>query len=113
MGGATWPSISSAVDETIERLNGLHLAERNRSRDGLRNLEAAVARLDAAVATQPDEMEPLPRERRDERSGRSAVEPDPVPFVALPRRTTHGGFWGPKVREKLTAIALEKEARRW
>lgn len=106
----TWPSISSAVDQTIERLNGLHLAERNRSRDGLRDLEAAVARLDAAGSEQPDEIDPAPRERRHERDVRSAPAPDPVPFVALPRRTTHGGPFGPKVRERLIAEAL---ADRW
>ena len=104
----TWHSISSAADGTIDQLNGLNLAERNRRRDGLRVLEAAVARLDVAALPQPDEAEPLPRERRDERKGRSASAPDPVPFVALPQRTTHGGPWGPKVREKLIAEALGK-----
>jgi hypothetical protein len=107
----TWPSISSAADETIEQLNGLHLAERNRRRDGAALLQAAVARLDVAGLLQPDEIDPVPRERRDERSGRSAVEPDPVPFVALPRRTTHGGPFGPKVRDKLIAEALAGD--RW
>jgi hypothetical protein len=114
MAGVTWPSIFSAVDETNERLNGLLHAERNRRRDGHRDLEAAVARLDATGSFTPsDEVDPLPRERRDERDGRSAVPSDPVPFVALPRRSTHGGPWGPKVREKLTAIALDRESRRW
>lgn len=114
MAGVTWPSISSAVDETIERLNGLHLAERNRRRDGGRNLEAVVARLDAAVPVQlDDEPESRTPRERDERSTRSVVDPDPAPFVPLPRRTTHGGAYGPAVRAKLTAIALDKESRRW
>jgi hypothetical protein len=112
MAEVTSRSIFSAADETIRQLDGLHLAERNRRRESARNLEAAVARLDVA-ASQPDERDPEPGERRDERNGLSAPTRDPVPFVALPGRTSHGGPWGPKMREKLTAIALEKESRRW
>ena len=108
----TWPSIFSAADATIDQLNGLNLAERSRSLDGIRFLEAAVARLDGAWVDQPDEA-PAPRQR-NERDVRSAPAPDPVPFVALPQRVTHGGDWGPKLREKLTAIALGKmEKRGW
>lgn len=29
-----------------------------------------------------------------------------MPFVGLPERTTHGGAFGPKVRDKLIAEAL-------
>lgn len=112
MADVTWPSISSAIDETIERLNGLNLAERDRRTRALRDLEAAVARLDVVGSDRPDEAEPAPRERRHERDVRSAPAPDPVPFVALPQRTTHGGPWGPKMREKLIAEALG-DPNRW
>lgn len=105
----TSPSIFSAADETIARLDGLNLAERNRTQRGLRDLEAAVARLDQASGVdQPGEPEQAPRERRNERDVRSDPTPDPLPFVALPQRTTHGGPWGPAMRERLTAEALGK-----
>jgi len=103
----TWPYPPSRTDETIDQLNGLLNAERTRRRDRLQALEAAVARLDGPPVGD-DEVAPAPRDRRDERSGRSSPRSDPVPFVALPKRTTRGGDYGPKVRAKLTAEALAK-----
>jgi len=107
MADETLRSIFSAADATIEQLSGLNLAERKRSFDGLRFLEAAVASLDGD-GLMSDEVEFTPRERHHERDVRSAPRPDPAPFVALPQRTTHGGPWGPKMVEKLTAEALGK-----
>lgn len=107
MAGVTWPYPRSDSSETIEQLNGLLNAERSRRRDGIRLLEAAVARLDGPPVGDLED-EPVSRERRDERSVRSGSRPDPVPFVALPKRTTRGGDYGPKVRAKLTAEALAK-----
>lgn len=98
---------SSSADETIASLDRLFQAESARRSDGRRALEAIVARLDAVSLAEPDETPLAPREgSRDERGRRSVVGPDPAPFVPLPRRTTHGGPFGPKVREKLTAEAL-------
>ncbi len=107
MAAPMWPGNSSGFDETNELLNGLLHAERQRRSDGLRRLEAAAARLDDVP---PDVVEaPIEsRERRDERSERSDPRPDPAPFVPLPQRTTRGGPFGPKVREKLTREALQK-----
>lgn len=39
-------------------------------------------------------------------SGSTSRGSDPIPYVPLPQRTTHGGPFGPKVREKLIAEAL-------
>lgn len=105
---ATRWSMSSAIDATNESLDRLFQATRARTLDGALKLEAAVARLDEPVGTGLDESTTAPREAlRDERGERSA-RPDPAPFVPLPQRTTHGGPFGPKVRDKLTREALAK-----
>jgi hypothetical protein len=36
--------------------------------------------------------------------------PAPVPFVPMPRRTTHGGPFGPVVRAKLIREALARRS---
>lgn len=110
MAGVTTPSISSALEATLASLDALNQAAQARRRDSLRTLEAAVARLDGSFVP-PDEPSSEAR-RSDEWAGGPARWPrpgtDPRPFVALPERTTHGGPWGPKMVEKLTAQALAK-----
>jgi|GEM_PF-5033783 len=110
MAAPRWPSISSSLDATIASLDALHQADRDRSRETLRSLESVVGQLGipSGFDDEDDRASAGPLERRDERSAGSAPSPDPAPFVALPQRTTHGGPWGPKMREKLTAIALGK-----
>ncbi len=100
----TLRSIFSGADETSAQLERLFSANREQRSHRLSQLERIVAGLDRVTA---DEPEPT-AERRERHEDRRPVAPDPVPFVALPQRTTHGGPWGPKMREKLTAIALEK-----
>ena len=105
MAGGTWPSIFSAGDATVASLDRLHATTQANRRQHRASLDAVVAGLDGNVA---DTDEPvLPRREREGVDRRSAT-PDPLPFVALPQRTTHGGYYGPKVREKLTREALSK-----
>ena len=101
---ATWPSISSALDETSAQLERLFAPSREQRSRNLQRLERIVAGLDGVTA---DESEPTV-ERRERPEDRRPPAPDPQPFVALPTRSTHGGPWGPAMREKLTRIALEK-----
>jgi hypothetical protein len=105
MAGGTWPSIFSVGDETVEMLDRLHATTRARREQHRASLDAVVAGLNGNVA---DTDEPvLPRRERED-VGRRSATPDPLPFVALPQRTTHGGYYGPKVRDKLTREALGK-----
>ena len=101
---AIWPSISSALDETSGQLDRLLAPAREQRSRNLQRLELIVAGLDGVTA---DEPEPT-AERHERPEDRRLQAPDPAPFVALPQRTTHGGPWGPAMREKLTRIALEK-----
>lgn len=101
-------SIFSVADETVAQLDTLHSQSVQRSVTTRRLLDAVVARLD--VVGPPPDIEPdVPRGRRDERAGGSGTgRPDPQPFVALPQRTTHGGTFGPSVRDKLVNEALSR-----
>lgn len=107
-GDATLRSIYFAADETIADLERLHATtEATRTRARI-SLDLVVAGLDGTFAEEP--------EVRSERHGRAAVDrgattSDPTPFVALPVRTTHGGPFGPAVRDRLTREALAK--REW
>jgi hypothetical protein len=103
---ATLRSIYSAADETVADLDRLHLASQAKRGQYRANLDAVVARLDWNPPAGDPEVVPERRGRADEDRGRTPA--DPPPFVALPQRTTHGGPWGPKMREKLTAEALAK-----
>jgi len=108
MGDGTWRSIFSAGDETVAALDQLH-ATTQATRSLLRErLEVIVSGLNGSF---PDEDEPVPSRRRTADEDRRGTPPDPAPFVALPARTTHGGYWGPQMRDKLTREALAK--RRW
>jgi hypothetical protein len=101
---AIWPSISSAADETSARLDRLLASSAIQRSQNLQRLEHLVAGLGHSDV----DSSGAPPERRERSEDRRPSPPDPAPFVALPTRTTHGGPWGPKMREKLTRIALEK-----
>ena len=94
-------------DETIAALDALHAAQRAESARWRSQLEARVAGLSAPIGDgSTDEGEPIAE--RHGRSGTPAREssPEPGPSVTLPRRRTHGGNYGPKVRDKLIREAL-------
>lgn len=112
---ATLRSIYSEADETVADLDRLNQKAQLRRASTLRSLEASVARLDVGASPLDDEeaTAPLRNERGGDRPRPVREDSDPAPFVPLPQRTTHGGRYGPAVVEKLTAIALEKESRRW
>ena len=78
--------------------------ERARQLDRLR---AAVGRLDDWTPAEPEDTVAVPR--RDRPEPRTAPPPPPSRVIELPRRTTHGGPWGPKLREKFIAEALERD----
>lgn len=102
---ATLRSIYFAADETIASFDRLHMTTQAQRSRSLQQLEGVVAGLDGSFGG-PEEA---PSVQRRERNGdRVPTSQDPEPFVALPKRTTHGGPWGPKVAAKLRAAALEK-----
>ncbi len=101
-------SISSSLDDTIAQLDRLHSESQNRRLQNLQRLEQIVAGLGTSVGG--DDPAETPQVERRERSEDRRPSPPDLPFVALPQRTTsHGGPWGPAMREKLTRIALEKQ----
>lgn len=102
---ATLRSIYFAADETIEMFDRLQVPTQARRTRDLQRLESVVQGLDGTYMEGPSEA-PVRRERGGDRP--AGVGPDPEPFVALPKRTTHGGDWGPKVAAKLRAEALRK-----
>jgi len=104
-------SIYSAADETIASLDRLQAERSARAQSMWRSLRDAADRLgdssspyfDPVAGDGPAMGQPGPAaapRRMDEE----------VPYVALPQRTTHGGPFGPKVRQKLIAEALEKRS---
>jgi hypothetical protein len=112
MANETLRSIYSAADETIAQLDQLNRASQERMLATRQSLDTRVARLgDSSLPFADANWEgtlgpggPL---------GTSAPPPRPesAPYVPLPQRTTHGGPFGPKVRAKLLAAALEKDNR--
>jgi hypothetical protein len=104
-------SIYSAADETIEALDRLRAERSARDQSMWRSLRDAADRLgdssspyfDPVAGDGPAVGQPGPS------SSRRSVDEE-VPYVALPQRTTHGGPFGPKVRQKLIAEALEKRS---
>ena len=109
MDAVTFRSISS-VEETSAELDSLFAADRMKRAVALAEFEAYLRRLDEATALDP----PPAHDPQVFRSGVPSSlpgpedEPEDVPWVPLPRRTTHGGDFGPRVREKLIAEAQRK-----
>lgn len=104
MADATWPSISSAVEETLAQLDALHRplqTERLRHREAMAGM---VSRLGESSEPWRDD-EPF-NPTATLKGSAQPERPREVPFVPLPERTTHGGPFGPKVRAKLIAEAL-------
>ncbi|MCU0250229.1 MAG: hypothetical protein MUE61_08480 [Vicinamibacterales bacterium] len=105
MAGETWPSISSALEETIAQLDRLHGQPSERMRTAKRDLDALVATLGHSSV-------PWGGDPADDPMGawRPAMAPraEPRPYVSLPERTTHGGPFGPAVRAKLIEEALAR-----
>lgn len=107
MDDVTWPSISSKADETLAQLDALHAPYRQRRQEATTSLTTAVARLGESSEPWRDEEAFNPASTM-QGGGQQPSPPTPMPFVPLPERTTHGGGFGPKVRAKLIAEALER-----
>jgi hypothetical protein len=102
---ATLRSIYFAADETAADLDRLLSASALQRSQIHQRLELLVAGLGHSDVDAPE----APQGRHERPVDRRPASPDPEPFVALPQRTTHGGPWGPAMRAKLAAIALEKQ----
>jgi len=103
-----WPP--SSFEEAYDQLTALLEKDRQRKAADLAHLEYLVARSwESPPSPEADEAPAGTRRRAPRDSDRvTAIVPEePTPFVVLPRRTTHGGPWGPAMVEKLTRIALE------
>jgi hypothetical protein len=106
MDDVTWPSISSAADETMASLDRLFDRQRSLHESQRSDLASFVGRLGDSTMPWTDDAPPP--------SGPAAPtrRPESPPYVHLPERTTHGGDWGPAVKRKLTAEALAKKGWR-
>lgn len=100
----TLRAIYSGADETIAELDRLHAASAAPRRFFLDQLRAVVAGLDALRPEEPEAQV----ERRQRDDDRRPPAQEQTPFVALPERTTPGGPFGPKVRDRLVREALAK-----
>jgi hypothetical protein len=102
----TQQSTSSVIDEMNALLDNLNAAHQARVDRDLGKLDAIVKGLDVGWAA---DDEPV-----SEPHGRQPDLPRPrgprewLPAVSLPQRNTPGGDYGPLVRDKLIARALEK-----
>ena len=106
------PSISSQLDETIAQLDRLHQPARERRARDFEALQAIVA-----VLGQPFDPS-LEDETPELGRGLGPRYPQPqtapsgggaLPFgFELPTRTTLGGDFGPAVRRRLIADAIDK-----
>ena len=98
--------------ETSERLNALLEEDRAAKQQSFAAFQQQIAQgwspLPPAGDDEPASGRPAPAPRGD-RGSDTAVPPEPP--VRLPERTTHGGPFGPKVREHLIEEALS--GRRW
>jgi hypothetical protein len=104
MADVTWLSASS-VEETIAQLDALHRPLQTERLRFLDAQKATVSRLGESSQPWPEEEAFNPQSGM---KGYASPVPQPTPFVPLPERTTHGGPFGPKVRAKLIAEALER-----
>lgn len=105
MADVTWPSISSALDATLAQLDALHAPRLTRQQQATTELAFSVSRL--GESAEPWREEEALNPTSQARAGGSAPVAQ-APYVPLPERTTHGGPFGPKVRAKLIAEALER-----
>ena len=100
------PAISSALDETIAVLDALNRSAAARKQSDADALRAIVGRLGEPFGIENDVVAGE-RHERQERIGRApSPQPDPEPFVPLPRTTTKP--WGAPMREKLRREALDR-----
>ena len=86
--------------ETMADLDHILKADRDRKAGALALLQSVVDGLDGALL--PPEDEPVIERRGGVSPAASA------PFTPMPRRTTHGGAFGPAVRAKLRSEAVRK-----
>lgn len=100
-------------DAIVAELDQIHAADRARRADLMAQQRAIRAKLDQLTMADEDEEtgieRPADRRDRDELRRRPVEERKPV--VTLPERTTPGGPFGPKVRQRLIRVALGEE--RW
>jgi hypothetical protein len=90
-------------DEPREELERLLGAERQRKAQNLAELAASLS--EAPVVLEDEIAEPRRPRRREPQP--EPLLSDELPFgIQLPKRTTHGGPFGPKVRRKLMAEAM-------
>jgi hypothetical protein len=104
--------IAESIAETIDQLDRLHQARRDREAGTFAELQKIVAGLGEPFGpTLEDEMPEPARGRGQADSRRPAAPSDGAapPFgYELPTRTTHGGEFGSAVRRRLIADALDK-----
>jgi hypothetical protein len=89
-------------DRTIAELDQLLQADAARKERSLGLLRSVVRNLDGGLLP-PDEEPMVAGDGRPQRRG---VMPAARPFVPMPKRTTHGGRFGPAVVAKLRERAL-------
>jgi hypothetical protein len=88
-------------DATMAQLDQLLQADRDRKQGSLALLRSVVRDLDLVA---PEDDDPV---GRDEGLRRGWTAPR-TPFVPIPKRTTHGGRFGPAVMAKIRRQALAK-----
>jgi hypothetical protein len=93
---------SVGFDETIAQLDQIFQTERQRKERPLTLLRAVVMGLDG------DSHPPEPGDGDVVVSQRRATAPLGTPYVPIPKRTTHGGRYGPAVIAKFRARALAR-----
>lgn len=105
---------ASSFWEAFDQISANLERESQTAQRDLAALEHIIAR-GWTLSPDPGETQlPTPPGRKREGAAgddRSPAAPDPAPVVLMPRRTTHGGPFGPRVEARITALALEK--RKW
>lgn len=91
-----------SFERTIAELDQLLQAEAARKEGSLGLLRSVVRNLDGSLL--PSDEEPVAGDGRP--GHRRGVMPAAPPFVPMPKRTTHGGRFGPAVVAKLRERAL-------